>query len=170
MRTTTPDSLQTRHVYVWFATDLLLGHAKIGEAAYKRSCWGHSQSASPSSAAGLCWARGIPLTQGLFVSVSYLKLPWSVSWVCEHVSLSVLCYTGCCQSSAAITRLCRLMACKMVCYKKSKHACESSTFSLAWKGLSAAVGHDTVRAQRVTQNSEVAGQTAKQCWDSLWSQ
>lgn len=109
--------------------------------------------------------------RGLFVSVlaSCLGLPWSVSWVCKRALPSVLCFTGCCQSSAAITRLCRLMVCKMMGYRKVSTCMWKLHFSLDWKGPSVAVGHNTVRAGRATQNSKVAGQTAKQCWDSLWS-
>ncbi len=36
-----------------------------------------------------------------------------------------------------------------------------------WKQLPAAAENDALGVVRVNQNSEIAGQTAKQCWNSL---
>lgn len=46
----------------------------------------------------------------LWVLVFYLGLSSTVSRICECLCRLCFCYTGCCQSPATITRLCRLMA------------------------------------------------------------
>lgn len=97
------DSFPSNEICFWFAPDLLHRTKNRGGCLQRKKIL--VGPFPPLQPVEFSRHRALVLSR----LGSYLK-PWHVSWVGEHVLLFVLCCTRCNQLTAAITRLCRLMA------------------------------------------------------------